>query len=138
MKKIIIASALAGILVLAGCSTATEPVATVTETVTAQPSKSSSSNSSSSMSVEEEFILLMSAVGTPSWMLEGEALDILIGQAKDVCSYISQGDSKEDITWIMVLAADQSNASEEVVDAFLGAAVAGTYTYCPQHEGFWD
>jgi hypothetical protein len=138
LKKILAIAAI-GLLTLAGC-TVSEPAPTVTATVTetTKPSTSNNNSSSSSLSTEEEFIVLMSAVGTPSWMLEGEALDILVGQAKDVCGYISQGDSKDDITWVMVLAADQSNASDEVVDAFLAAAVAGTYTYCPQHEGFWD
>lgn len=137
MKKLIALGAAAA-LALAGCSSVPAPAVTVTETKTASSNSSSSNSSSSTLSVEEEFVFLMMSVGTPSWMLEGDALDILISQAKDVCGYIADGDSPDDIVWVMTLAASQSDVSDEIVDAFLAAAVAGTYTYCPQYEGFWD
>jgi hypothetical protein len=135
MKKLIAIAAI-GLLTLAGCA-ASEPAPTVTATVTESAAPSNNS-SSSSMSNEDTFVYLMESVGTPSYLLYGESLDILIGQAKDVCGYIDDGDSPEDIVWIITLAAESSNASDEIVDAFLAASVAGTYTYCPQHEGFWD
>ena len=67
-----------------------------------------------------------------------EALDILIDQAKTTCGYIDDGDSKSDIIWIITLAAEQSNSSQEIVDAFLAASVAATFVYCPEYQGFWD
>jgi hypothetical protein len=143
-KWLIAGAAILGVLLLGNLINGDDASApTETVTVEASPSKSptqesNSGGSSSSASVEDEFIMYMTVVDTPSWMLEGEALDILVTQAKTVCGYIGDGDSKSDIIWIITLAAEQSNSSQEIIDAFLAAAVAGTYTYCPQYEGFWD
>jgi hypothetical protein len=143
-KWLIAGAAILGVLLLGNLINGDDASApTETVTVEASPSKSptqesNSGASSSSASVEDEFIMYMTVVDTPSWMLEGEALDILVNQAKTVCGYIGDGDSKEDILWIITLAAEQSDSSQEIIDAFLAAAVAGTYTYCPQYEGFWD
>jgi hypothetical protein len=136
MNKLFIGGLAALALTLSGCTSPSTPTVTVTETVTAQPSQGT--NNSSNASLESEFITLMKAVGTPSYLLEGEALDILISQARDVCGYISDGDSVEDIVWIITLASAESGASDTVIDAFLAASVAGTYTYCPQYEGFFE
>ena len=138
MKKLLIGGITLA-LVLSGCTT-TEPApaVTVTETATSAPSTNNSNNSSSSTNVRDEFVMYLGVVDTPSYMLYGESLDILIGQAKDVCSYIAEGDSPDDILWIITLAAESSNADDEIVNAFVAASVAATYTYCPQYEGFWD
>jgi hypothetical protein len=142
-KWLIAGGAILGVLLLGNIingdsdTTASQPTVTVTaeaETETKETSKPAQPPSS----VEDDFIMYMTVVGTPSWMLEGEALDILVDQAQTVCGYIGDGDSKSDIIWIITLAAEQSNSSQEIIDAFLAAAVAGTYTYCPQYEGFWD
>lgn len=137
MKKIAIA--LTSLVLLAGCAT-TQPQVTVTETVTAKPQQSSSSsgsnNSSNSMSEDETFEVMMLVVGTPSWFLEGEALDILQRHAKDTCGYIRSGMTKEEITYVLV--AGTAGGDEEIVDAMLAASVAATYSYCTEYEGFWD
>lgn len=131
-----------GALTLTGCTaTPTAPQATVTVTAEAQPTKAATSapkQTQSSSSVEEEFIMYMMIAGTPDWLLEGEALDILVDQAQTVCGYIADGDSKEDIVWMLTIASEASDASPTITDAFLAATVAATYTYCPQYEGFWD
>ena len=138
MKKLLIGTALTAVLVLAGCAPTQEPAPTVTVTQTAKAPAPAQNNSSSTINVEDKFVLYMGAVGIPGYMLKGEALDILINQARTVCGYIADGDSKEDITWMITLASSQSGVSDDIVTAFLAASVAGTYTYCPQYEGFWD
>ena len=132
MNKAILIGAVASLLVLTGCAT-TEPTPTVTVTETAKASTTQSKSS-----VREDFVFYMSAIETPSYLLRGDSLDILVGQAQDVCSYIAGGSSSEDILWILTLADAASNTSDEVVDAFLDASVVATYTYCPEYEGFWD
>lgn len=134
MKKLLILGAVAA-LTLTGC-TVSEPAPTVT--VTAEPDSGSSSGGSSSSSTVDDFIMYMGVAGTPSYMLEGEALDILVTHAKDVCSYIDEGQTKEDIIWTMTVGAEASGADQAVIDAFLAASVAATYTYCPEYEGFWE
>lgn len=134
MKKLLILGAVA-VLTLTGCSVSA-PAPTVT--VTAEPDSGSSSGGSSSSSTVDDFIMYMGVAGIPSYMLEGEALDILVTHAKDVCSYIDEGQTKEDIIWTMTVGADASGADQEVIDAFLAASVAATYTYCPEYEGFWE
>ena len=131
--KLALLSAVA-LLFLSACTSSATPQATVT--VTAQPD--SGNSSSSSVNKTDEFIMYMGVAGVPDYMLTGEALDILIDQAKTTCGYIDDGDSKSDIIWIITLAAEQSNSSQEIVDAFLAASVAATFVYCPEYQGFWD
>lgn len=133
MKKTFVIGA-AALLTLTGCVAGTSqpgPTVTVTERA-AQPSQPTQTN------VREDFIYYMESVGTPKWMLSGESLEILIGQAKNVCEYIDDGDSKDDIIWYITSAQVSSNASEQVVDAIIAASVAATYTYCPQYKGFFN
>ena len=135
MKKLLILGAVA-VLTLTGCSVSA-PAPTVT--VTAEPdSGSSSGGSSSSSSKTEDFIMYMGVAGIPSYMLEGEALSILIDQAKTTCGYIDDGDSKDDIIWMLTLAHDASGTDQAVMDAFIAASVAATYVYCPEYAGFWE
>ena len=136
MKLKFAAIAAAALLTLSACAGNATPQETVT--VTAQPDSGSSNSGGSSSSKTEDFIMYMGVAGIPSYMLEGEALDILIDQAKTTCGYIDDGDSKEDILWIITLAADQSGSSQEIIDAFLAASVAATYVYCPEYQGFWE
>lgn len=137
MKKLL-ALSLAGVLTLAGCAAspaASQPTITVTADA---PTQKATTAPKPPTNTEDTFIFLMESVGTPSYMLYGDALDILIDQARTTCGYIADGDTKEDITWIITVAASQSGVSDEIVDAFLAASVAATYSYCPQYEGFWD
>lgn len=136
MNKLFIGGIAALALVLSGCTTTPEATPTVTQTVTADPSPSSNT-SLPAQGTQSDFIFLMESVGTPSYFLEGEALDILIGQARSVCGLIDDGMSRDDIVWAVTLAASESGATDDVVDAFLAASVAGTYVYCPQHENFF-
>lgn len=137
MKKLLIGGLVATALVLTGCTTA-EPAPAVTVTETAKPAPSTNNGSSSSMSVRDEFVMYMGVAGIPNYMVSGEALDILVDHAQDVCGYIADGDSQEDILWILTIAAESSNSSDDIVEAFVAASVAATYTYCPQYQGFWD
>ena len=134
MKLKFAAIAAAALLTLSACAGNATPQETVT--VTAQPDSGNSSSSSSSKT--EDFIMYMGVVGIPDYMLQGEALSILIDQAKTVCSYIDDGDSKEDILWMLTLAHESSGTDQEVLDAFLAASVAATFVYCPEYQGFWD
>jgi hypothetical protein len=143
MKLKALALPTVALLFLTGCSTAPSPQATVTVTAEAAPTTTSTSapseGTSSSLSLDEQFDLYMIVAGTPDWMLEDrESRSILVDQAKTVCSYIADGDSPEDIIWILTLASESSGASTVVTDAFLAASVAATFTYCPQYEGFWE
>lgn len=147
-KWLIAGAAILGVLLLGNIingDDASAPTETVTVEASPSPTQEDHSdhdheedNSSSSMTVEEEFIMYMGVAGTPSWMLEGDALDILVEQAENVCTYIRQGDSAEDILWMLTVASSESGANDTVVDAFLAASVAATYSYCPQYQGFWD
>ena len=134
MKLKFAAIAAAALLTLSACAGNATPQETVT--VTAQPDSGNSSSSSSSKT--EDFIMYMGVAGIPDYMLQGEALSILIDQAKTVCGYIDDGDSKEDILWMLTLAHESSGTDQEVLDAFLAASVAATFVYCPEYQGFWD
>ena len=131
--KLALLSAVA-LLFLSACSGSATPQETVT--ITAQPDSGSSSSSSSSKT--EDFIMYMGVAGIPDYLLTGEALDILIDQAKTTCGYIDDGDSKEDILWMLTVAHESSGADQEILDAFLAASVAATFVYCPEYQGFWD
>ena len=134
--KLALLSAVA-LLFLSACSGSATPQETVT--ITAQPeSNNSSSNSGSSSNKKADFIMYMGVAGVPDYMLQGEALAILIDQAQTTCGYIDDGDSKEDILWMLTLAHESSNTDQEVLDAFLAASVAATFVYCPEYQGFWD
>ena len=134
MKLKLAALTAAALLTLTACAGGATPQETVT--ITAQPESNNSSSSSTSKT--EDFIMYMGVAGIPDYMLQGEALDILIDQAKTICGYIDDGDSKEDILWMLTLAHESSGTDQAVMDAFLAASVAATYVYCPEYQGFWE
>jgi hypothetical protein len=128
----------AALFLLTGCVSGTpssQPAPTVTITERAESSGGGSSSTSSN--VRDEFVVYLKAAGVSSWMLKGDALDILIDQARNTCRYIDEGDTQDDIIWMITVAQLSSDADQEVVDAIIAASVAPTYTYCPQHRGFW-
>jgi hypothetical protein len=136
IKKITIG--VAALFLLTGCvadTPSSQPAPTVT--VTERAEGSGGSASSSSNNVRDDFVMYMQAGGVASWMLKGDALEVLIDQARNTCRYIDDGDSQEDIIWMITMAQMSSNADQEIVDAIIAASVAATYTYCPQHRGFW-
>jgi hypothetical protein len=135
MNKIKKAIAVAAISVIAltGCATT---VPGPTETVYIEPDNNSSNNSSTD--TRSEFILYMSVIGTPAWILnDDDMVDILVNQAKNTCGFIKDGMSKDDIIMALSVAAYESGADDVVIEAIVGASVASTYSYCPQYEGFF-
>lgn len=145
MNKLLIGGLAVAALALTGCTTVVEPEPTVNETVTPEPEivvpepEPAPDTSSSSLSSEDAmFDLMMRAVDTPNYLLEGETLRLLQDQAKDTCDYIDQGMNSDEITLALLLALDGSDADEDVKDAFMAATVASTYSYCTEYEGFWD
>lgn len=134
MKKIVALAAIA-LFALTGCAS-TSATPSVTETVYVSPDDNSGNSYSS---IEAEFEMYMGAVGTPQWMLDDpEIMAILIDQANNTCGYIDDGQSKDDIVWMLTLASESSNPDQVVMDAMLAATVAATYTYCPEYEGFFE
>lgn len=129
---------MAGVLALAGCSSTTAaPQATVTVTAESQPKNTVTSKpKSNTTSVRDDFVVRMAYLGVEDWMLEGEALSLLIDMANTTCEAIDEGSTPDDITWMMTVAGQDS--SEEVMFASLAAAVTATYTYCPEYEGFFN
>lgn len=87
---------------------------------------------------DDEMFRYLLETDLPSWMLEGEAFEILKDQALTTCEYIRQGDSAEDILWILTMAQEGTDVSQEVEDAFLSATVASTFTYCSEYDGFFE
>ena len=142
MNKLLIGGLATAALVLAGCTTTVEPEPIVAQTVTPEPQiviPEPESNYSESLAPGDAmFIVMMEAVDTPSYFLEGDLLYALQEQAINTCDYINAGMSSDDITLALVLAFADSDADEEVEDAFLAATVASVYSYCPQHQGFWE
>lgn len=128
MKKTMVIAATT-LLVLTGCAT-TAP----TVTVTAQPVPSTEAPVVSNP--REELYSSLVALGAPSWALTSDSMDILVGVAQDTCDAIDSGMSVEDIAMTAVLASE--GADQEVVDVFLMATVAATYTYCPEYQGFFE
>ena len=142
MNKLLISGLAVAALALTGCTNATElePVqaATPEPDIVAPTPEPETNNSSSELTEDVMFELMMRAVDTPEYFLEGELLELLQDQAKDTCGYIDEGMDADEITLALVLALDGSDADQEVEDAFLSATVASTYSYCPEYDGFWD
>jgi hypothetical protein len=153
MNKLLIGGLAAFALALAGCTTAVEPAPEVAQTLAPEmeapaPSPApelevtapelENSYSESSDPADVMFMIMMEAVDTPSYFLEGDTLYILQDQAKSTCKYIREGMSKDDVVLALTLAIGGSDAGEEVTDAFMAATVASVYSYCPEHKGFWD
>ena len=122
-------------LALVGCTSAVEPEPTVAQIVAPEVE---SDSSTSTTSADDMFLLMMSVTDTPSYFLEGDLLYALQEQAIDTCGYIDSGMDSDDITLALVLAFADSDADQEVEDAFLAATVASVYSYCTEHQGFWD
>jgi hypothetical protein len=137
MQKLLILG-LTGLLVLTGCAT-TEPTptVTVTETATAVPAETKSSTKSRS-SAEDDFVMYMGLADLPSYYLEDALLELLISQANTACGLIDDGYDADTIVALISVAASRTGASDDSTLAFLAASVAATYTYCPEHAGFWD
>ena len=142
MNKLLIGGLAVVALALTGCTTTVEPAPSETQTMVPAPQivipEPESNDSGSISSADAMFIVMMEAVDTPSYFLEGDLLYALQEQAINTCEYINQGMSSDDITLALVLAFADSDADEEVEDAFLAATVASVYSYCPQHGGFWE
>lgn len=143
MKHKLLALSAVALLFLSGCTSAASPQTTVTVTADAAPAKTTApapkEDTSTELSTGEKFDLYLTVGGVPSWMIEDrESRAILVDQAQTVCGYIDDGDSPDDILWIITLASSASDVDQYIIDAFLAASVAATYTYCPEHEGFWD
>tara|TARA_R110000782_G_scaffold155051_6_gene247350 strand:- start:199 stop:654 length:456 start_codon:yes stop_codon:yes gene_type:complete len=137
-RKSVLTGTLAALLVLTGCAT-TEPTptVTVTETATAVPAETKSSTKSRS-SVEDDFIMYMELADLPSYYYEDSLLEFLINQANTTCGFIDDGYDADTIVALISVAASTTGASDDSTLAFLAASVAATYTYCPEHAGFWD
>ena len=138
MKKLSIIS-VSAVIALSGCTqaelapVAEEPVVAQAVEV-AQPVEESRP-----LSLDEEFAVYLAVAGVSDLFLQGEAFEILVGQANETCNFIDYGDSPETIMSYLEIAIEITDeTNQEVVDALVAASVAGTYTYCPEHEGFWD
>ena len=131
-----IIAALAGLLLLGGCATAT-PAATVT--VTATPNISQDLGPGATTSDREEFVYLLESVGVARlYTTDPTIVDSLITVALTTCDGIADGLSKEDISMALYLAMEETNGGEEMNYAATAAAAAATIVYCPQYQGFWE
>jgi hypothetical protein len=142
MNKLLISGLAAFALALAGCTTPVEPSPEVIQTVAPEPAAPApelgNDYSDSPDTADVMFMIMMEAVDTPSYFLEGDGLHILQDQAKSTCKHIREGMSKDNIILALTLAIGGSDSAEEVTDAFMAATVASVYSYCPEYKGFWD
>lgn len=127
MKKTLIIAA-STLLVLTGCAS-TAP----TVTITAQPVPETTQPVAASP--RDQLRDSMIVLGAPEWALTESSMDILVTVAQDTCDAIDSGMSADDIAWTAALAAEGQD--QEVIDVFLMATVASTFTYCPEYEGFF-
>ena len=131
-----IIAALAGILLLGGCATAT-PAATVT--VTATSNATQDLGPGLGMTDREEFVYLLESVGVSSlFTTDPDIVSSLINIALTTCDGIADGMSKEDISLALYLAMEETNGGDDMNFAAMAAAAAATIVYCPQYQGFWD
>lgn len=131
MNKLLVIGGLAT-LALAGCA-APAPANTVTVTATPAPLVEETATSTTPREDLEFYLIYL---GAPSWALTPDSLDILVDVANDTCDAIDSGMSQEEIAYTAALAGE--GADQDVIDVFLMATVAATYTYCPEHEGFFE
>lgn len=125
--------AIVGVLGLSGCSASSQPQPTVTVTAeAAQPQQTTKTTQ------RDDFLMYMEAAEVEDYLLSDSGLDILIDQAKDVCGYIREGQTSEDITYLLTIANAISDTDPDIFDAFVAASVASVYVYCPEYITFWD
>lgn len=138
MNKLLIGGLAVVTLALTGCATAVEPEPTVTQSATPAPQAVTPEPQSSALSEDAMFLMMMEAVDTPGYFLEGELLETLQDQAKSTCDFIDQGMTADDITLALITTVNGSDSTEDVKNAFMAATIASVYSYCPEYDNFWD
>jgi hypothetical protein len=141
MNKLLISGLAVVALALTGCTT-TEAAPSVFQNVEPESQvvvpEPESNDSSSISNADDMFVIMMEAVDTPSYFLEGDLLYTLQEQAVTTCGYIDQGMTSEQVTNILIEVILGSDADQEVKDAFMAATIASVYSYCPEYQGFWE
>ena len=142
MNKLLIGGLAIAALALTGCTTNAEPEPSVFQNVAPESQvvipEPEVNDSGSISNADTMFILMMGAVDTPSYFLEGDLLYSLQEQAITTCGYIDQGMTSDQITDVLIQVILESDADQEVKDAFMAATVASVYSYCPEYQGFWE